>query len=440
MRRYVIIGIGAAGIAAAQAIRSHDPTADILPISEESYGFYSRPGLAYYLTGEIPEHQLFPFSDKDFKRLDIRPLHARVTRLEKAEHRIYLQDGMTVPYDRLLIATGARAASTQVPGINLKGVLKLDNMEDARQIIALTRKARSAVIVGGGITALELVEGLRARGMITDYLLRQDRYWSSVLDETESRIVEDRLKEKGVRIHYHSELAEILGRNGHVVSVRTKDGRQIGCDLVGIAIGIHPRINLAEASHLDVDRGILVNEYLQTSHEDIFAAGDVAQVYDPYLGKSVLDSLWGPAREQGHAAGLNMCGQKTIYVKKVAFNVTRLAGLTTTIIGSVGNGSDDDVVGIMRGDSETWRQLPDAIAAQDNFNINRLRILVGKQTLIGAIIMGDQTLSNPLHQLIERQVDISSIRLDLLKQNPPLADLIVDFWMQRRKSIASQYA
>lgn len=440
MRRYVIIGTGAAGIAAAQAIRSQDPTSDILPISEESFGFYSRPGLAYYLTGEIPEHQLFPFSDKDFKRLEIRPLHARVTRLDKSEHRIYLHDGTTVPYDRLLIATGAKAATTQVPGINLKGVLKLDNMEDAHRIIAMTRKAHSAVIVGGGITALELVEGLRARGMITDYLLRQDRYWSSVLDVTESRIVENRLKEEGVRIHYHSELAEILGRNGYVVSVRTKDGRQIECDLVAIAIGIHPRKELAVASHLEVDRGILVNEYLQTSHADIFAAGDVAQVYDPLLGKSVLDSLWGPAREQGHTAGLNMYGQKTIYLKKVAFNVTRLAGLTTTIIGSVGSGSDDDVVGIMRGDSETWRQLPDAIAAQDNFNINRLRILVGKQTLIGAIIMGDQTLSKPLHQLIERQVDITSIRLDLLKHNPPLADLIVDFWTQWRKPIASQYA
>jgi 3-phenylpropionate/trans-cinnamate dioxygenase ferredoxin reductase subunit len=131
----------------------------------------------------------------------------------------------------------------------------------------------------------------------------------------------------------------------------------------------------------------LVNEYLQTSHVDIFAAGDVAQVYDPFLCKSVLDSLWGPAREQGHAAGLNMCGQQTIYLKKVAFNVTRLAGLTTTIIGLVGNGSDEDIVGIMRGDSETWRQLPDGIAAQDNFNVNRLRILVGKQTLIGAIMV-----------------------------------------------------
>lgn len=440
MRRYVIIGTGAAGIAAAQAIRSKDPTADILPICEEPYGFYSRPGLAYYLTGEIPERQLYPFSEKDFRRLNLRPLHACVTRVDRFEHRIELHDGTIVPYDRVLIATGARAAGSKVPGSNLEGVIKLDNMDDARRIVKMTRNARSAVVVGGGITALELVEGLRARGVKTHYLLRRDRYWSNVLDETESRIVENRLKEEGVLIHYHSELAEILGRHGRVSAVRTQDGRYIQCELVAIAIGIHPRKELAEASGLETDRGILVNEYLQTSQPDIFAAGDVAQVYDPFMGKSILDSLWGPAREQGYAAGLNMCGQTTIYVKTVAFNVTRLAGLTTTIIGTVGNGSDDDVVGIMRGDSETWRQLPDAIAAQDNFNVNRLRILVGKQTLIGAIVMGDQTLSRPLHQLIEKRVDTTDIRRHLLKPNPPLADLIVDFWTQWRESYASQYA
>jgi len=440
MRRYVIIGTGAAGVAAAQGIRSKDPAADILPICEETYGFYSRPGLAYYLTGEIPERQLYPLNEKDFRRLNLRPIHARVTRVNGSEHRIELDNGRIVPYDRLLIATGARAASSQVPGSKLEGVIKLDNMDDAHRFVKMTRNACSAVVVGGGITALELVEGLRAQGVKTHYLMRRDRYWSNVLDETESRIVENRLKEDGVRIHYHSELAEILGRHGRVAAIRTQDGRRIECELVAIAIGIRPRKELAEASGLDTDRGILVNEYLQTSQPDIFAAGDVAQVYDPLLGKSVLDSLWGPAREQGHIAGLNMFGEKSIYIKTVAFNVTRLAGLTTTIIGTVGNGPDDDVVGIMRGDSETWRQLPDAIAAQDNFNVNRLRVLVGKQTLIGAIVMGDQTLSQPLHQLVEKRVDITNMRLILLKPNPPLADLIVDFWTQWRESYASQYA
>jgi len=200
--------------------------------------------------------------------------------------------------------------------------------------------------------------------------------------------------------------------------------------MVAVAIGIRPRINLAAEAGLKVDRGILVDEYLQTSSADIFAAGDVAQVHDPRTGKSVVDSLWGPAREQGHAAGLNMTGSAVPYIKAVPFNVTRLAGLTTTIIGMVGRGADSDLIGIARGDSETWRQLPDAIAAQSDFEVNHLRIMVGQQHLIGAILMGDQTLSQPLYHLISRQADIIPIRDQLLKPHVKLGDLIAHFWSE----------
>ena len=222
-----------------------------------------------------------------------------------------------------------------------------------------------------------------------------------------------------------------MGKRGRVAGVRTIDGHQLKCNLVAIAIGIRPRKELAEACGLQVDRGILVNEHMQTSSPDIFAAGDVAQVYDPVTEKYLIDSLWGPAREQGNAAGLNMAGYPTPYYKHVAFNVTRLANLTTTIIGTVGRGEDKDLFGIARGDSETWRQLPDAIAAQSDFDINRLRVLVGEKIILGAIVMGDQTLSQPLHHLITQRVDITPIRDQLLQRDAPLGDFIADFWTQR---------
>jgi NADPH-dependent 2,4-dienoyl-CoA reductase/sulfur reductase-like enzyme len=202
--------------------------------------------------------------------------------------------------------------------------------------------------------------------------------------------------------------------------------------LVAVAIGIRPRIELAVTAGLKTERGILVDEYLKTSAPNIFAAGDVAQVYDPFSGKSVVDSLWGPARAQGHAAGLSMAGIATPYIKAVPFNVTRLAGLTTTIIGTVGKGTDQDLLGIARGDSETWRQLPDAIAAQSDFDVNRLRIMVGTNRLIGAIVMGDQTLSQPLQCLIANQADITSIRNVLLDGHDRLGDVIANFWTEWR--------
>jgi nitrite reductase (NADH) large subunit len=431
--RYVIIGSGAAGIAAAESIRRQDSKASILMLGEEMHGYYSRPGLAYYLTGEIGEKQLFPFNKQDFEHIGLHLLHAQVKHLDPHEHYVALQNGRQVPYDRLLIATGARAATAKVPGIDMEGVVKLDNLDDARRILKLARKARTAVVVGGGITALELVEGLRARGVRTHYFLRRERYWSNVLDETESSIVEHRLVEEGVKIHYHTDLAEILGKRGRVAGVLTADGKQVKCGLVAVAIGIRPRKELAEAAGLEVERGILVDEYLSSSYPDIFAAGDVAQVYDPILEKSILDSLWGAARSQGSAAGSNMAGGATPYHKPIAFNVTRLAGLTTTIIGAVGCGEDDDLMGIARGDSETWRELPDVITAQDNFEVNRLRLSVGAHTLRGAIVMGDQTLSRPVHQLVSEQVDITTIREQLLAPGAPIADLIADFYTQWNK-------
>jgi nitrite reductase (NADH) large subunit len=425
---HVIIGSGVAGIAAIEAIRSIDSASGITLIGDDPYGFYSRPGLAYYLTGELHDKALFPRTTDDFRKLKFRYVRGRVTGIRRAEHSLELEDQSQIAYDRLLIAVGAQATPLEVPGAALQGVLKLDHMSDAKLILKHARRGRTAVVVGGGITALELTEGLRARGMKVHYLLRGDRYWSNVLDEHESKIIEHRLQEEGVTLHYHAEISEVTGKNDRVTSARLLKGQLLKCDLLAYAIGIRPRLDLAKQAGLAIDRGILVNEYLQTDDPDIFAAGDVAQAYDPLSGRSILDSLWTPARQQGCAAGLNMAGRTTAYIKAPPFNVTRLAGLTTTIIGTVGRGRDDDLVGIARGDSETWRQLPDSMVAQTGFDVNRLRVLVGEKTLLGAIVMGDQSLSLPLEKMITGNVDISPIREKLLSPSTKIADVIAEFW------------
>ncbi len=431
MYKYLIVGAGAAGVAAVEAIRKLDPTGEITQVCEENAGYYSRPGLAYYLSGETSEDSLFPFHDFDFSRLKVQQVHAQAKKIIPVEHRVLLNNGNSLTYNKLLIATGAKASVSKVPGLELEGVIKLDNLEDVRRILKLAHRRRTAVIVGGGITALELVEGFRARGATVHYFLRGDRYWSNVLDETESHIVEHRLKEEGIQLHYQTELAEIIGNRGKVVGVQTTDGKKIKCDAVGIAIGIQPKKGLAEEAGIKTERGISVNEYLNTSVDDIFAAGDVAEVFDPTLGKPILDSLWAPARKQGYAAGQNMAGMKVTYIKGVPFNVTRLAGLTTTIIGAIGGRDvDADVVGIVRGDSEGWRQMPDAIVTQANFDVNRLRVLVGEKYLVGALLMGDQTLSRAIHHIIVDRIDITPIREKLIQPGNSVIDVIADFWSE----------
>jgi NAD(P)H-nitrite reductase large subunit len=432
MRQYVIIGAGAAGVAAAEAIRSQDRSGRIILLSEEAQGYYSRPALAFYLTGELPESQLFPFSSRDFHNLGVQPHHARAVRVHTDAHKVELENGSMLPYDRLVIATGAAASPLKVPGGQAQGVVKLDSLEDARQILRLARKQRQAVVVGGGITALELVEGLVAQGVKVHYFLRGQRYWNNVLDETESKIVEHRLREDKVQLHYQTELEEILTAGDRVIGVRTRDGQQIRCGIVAAAIGVRPRIELGAASGLKVDRGLVVDEYLRTSAPDVFAAGDAAQVIDDATGQVTMNTLWALARDQGLIAGLNMAGSCTSYSPAVPFNVTRLACLTTTIIGKVGTGEDLDLQGIARGDSETWRQLPDAIAAQAVFDINRLRLMIVGERLVGAVVMGDQTLSRPLQQLILGNVNIFSIRDRILKPGAPVADILAGFWTEYR--------
>jgi NAD(P)H-nitrite reductase large subunit len=434
--RYVIIGSGVAGYSAIEAIRSVDQAGEIVMVSNDPHGYYSRPGLAYYLTGELQDKTLYPRTAEDYKQLKFSFLKGRVTRILRSEYALEIDGKSRLTYDKLLIAVGARALPLEIPGAGFDGVVKLDHMTDAKNILKLAKSGKTAVVVGGGITALELAEGLLACGIHVHYLLRGDRYWSNVLDQHESKTVEDRLKAEGVELHYHAKLKEIVGKKNRVSGVRLEGGQTIKCDMVAYAIGIHPCMELVQETGLTLDRGILVDEHLQTNDPDIFAAGDVAQAFDPLSGRSVLDSLWNPARDQGKAAGLNMAGRKTAYLKSPPFNVTRLVGLTTTIIGTVGRGEDKDVTGIARGDSETWRDLPDAIEAQSGFDINHMRLLIGEKTLIGAVLMGDQKLSWPLQKMIAGGADISPIREKLMVPEAPIADLIADFWVTWRKQVA----
>jgi len=321
-----------------------------------------------------------------------------------------------------------------MPGSNAYGIVKLDNLSDARHILKQIKGRKSAVVVGSGITALEIVEALVTRGLGVHLIMRSDRYWKNVLSENEARIIETRLKENGVKIYYHAQLAEILTRNNRVTGVRTQDNQQIKCELLAVAIGIRPRTALASAAGLIIDRGLLTNEYLETSAVDIFAAGDVAQVFNPLTGKSGLQSLWSTARRQGEIAGANIAGQRKPYHKTIDFNVTRLVDLPTTIIGSVGSDRDKDFQDIVRGESETWRQKGDAIAVQSNGNGNHVRVMVGSQTLLGAVVMGDQAISQSLQELITRQVIITPIRAELLEPGAPINDLLNRFRLKNRNN------
>ena len=430
-RSYVIVGNGPAGVAAAEAIRGRDPGAVVTIIGDEKVPFYSRPGLAYLLAGSIPERQLFSRPDESYRRLGIHRSTARVERLDTDGHRLWLGDGRSVLYDRLLLAVGARALRPQVPGIDLEGVVTLDNLEDARRILRLAKRARRAAVVGGGITALELAEGLAAQGVETHYLMRKDRYWGNVLEPEESALVQTRLVEEGVRLHNQVELMRVLDGRGRVSAIEVSGGRRLSCDLLAVAIGIQPRLELALQAGLATKQGILADEFFQTSAPDVYAAGDVAEVLDPTTGVRVLDSLWSVAIEQGRAAGSNMAGAGQVYRRPPSFNVTRIGGVTTTVIGAVGSGRvDDDLVSLSRGDSQSWREHAEGFAMVSDAGVSRMRVLVGKEWIVGAVVMGDQTWSRPLQDLVRRRVDIRPMRDLLLNRPGELPTILQAIWKE----------
>jgi NAD(P)H-nitrite reductase large subunit len=426
-----MIGSGPASISAAQAIRSVDASAQIMLLSAEPHGYYSRPGLAYYLAKEIPEDRLHPFSAEDFARLGIGMVAERAVAIDAAAHTVTLASGQAMGYDRLLIATGSQAIPVGVPGAALDGVVKLDDMNDARDVIRRCSRAKAAVVVGGGITALEIVEGLRAHRVHVHYFMRKDRYWGNVLSETESRIVEQGLADQGVEIHHFAELAEVLGdARGHVVGVRTVAGQQIGCEMVAVAIGVLPLTQLARSAGILCGRGILVDEYLRSNVADIFAAGDVAEVCDPLTDRRTMEVLWNSAKEKGRVAGLNMASEQlTAYNEGAPLNVTRLAGFKITIMGTVGGGGEDsDLKGISRGDSETWRQAGNSAVVECRAGDANVRLILGEHTIDGAVVMGDQALSFPLQELIGARADVSAVLPALRAPAAPVAPLLGEFY------------
>jgi NAD(P)H-nitrite reductase large subunit len=385
------------------------------------------------LSGEIPEDMLFSRSNKDYQALNLNLIHTCIQEIIPEKCCVKLDRGQFMPYDALLLATGAQAVGVKIPGVDLEGVFSMDTLEDARKIVDHIRKCRRGVVIGGGITALEIVEGLHSRGLETHYLLRKDRYWRGVLDPEESAIIEARLADQGIRLHHNSEVRRIYGKKGRVAGVELEGGESIPCDMLGIAAGIRPRMSLAVNAGLAVDRGVLVDEMMRTCDPRIFAAGDVAQVYDPVVDKHVLDSLWNTALEQGRVAGENMSGRKVSYRRRVPFNVTRLAGIVTTIIGTVGQGGGDpDLVAIARGDSEIWRARPEAFVAEAKDRVDRVRILGIQNQLVGAVVMGDQTLSRPLQHMIAEGVDIQPIRQHLLDEPESMCSTLMDYWESRK--------
>ncbi len=433
MTHYVIVGNGAAGATAAETIRAHDAQGRITIISAEAGPMYSRPGLAYVLLREIPPGQVYARRLEWYAQLGLELVHDTAVSIDVRQQKVQLGSGRALPYDKLLIATGARAVPPPYTGADLQGVVYLDTLEGTKSLLRQARRARRAVVIGGGITALELSEGLAHQGVDTHYLVRGDQLWGKVFNVAEAKMLETRMIAHGVTIHYQTEVQEILGNwRGRVRGVVLRDGHEFKCDLVGVAIGVKPQLDMVQNTPIALDRGILVNEFLQSSVPGIYAAGDCAQVYDRWTQKHMLDILWPSAVAEGRAAGLNMTGHSYPYQKGAPFNACLLFGLHITTMGQVNpHPAETNAVfqHLSRGSSEVWYTAPRSYnSAWVGDGPNTLRLVASDDKLVGALLIGNQRLADPLRYLLENGISLAGWEEALSVGGALLQQRILDFW------------
>ncbi|MCX8103927.1 MAG: FAD-dependent oxidoreductase [Candidatus Bipolaricaulota bacterium] len=417
MNRYVMVGASAAGVTAAETLRRYDPNSEIVMVSDERV-IYSRPLLSYYLAGKLNEEQLLYRPRDFFERYKIKALFTRAVGLDPEKSQVHLQDGSAITYDKLLLATGASPRFPAIEGIRERaGVFGLRKLEeDAKAILSWLPQARRAVVLGGGLVGLKAAAALKERGLNVTVLVDSPHALSQMLDESSARIFEGLFERNGVPIRTKAKPVALLGKK-NVEGVQLASGEVFPCDLVIVGKGVDPNLELLQDTKLRKDYGVLVDDHLRTSVENIYAAGDVAQVRDVVRGEPWINALWPCAVEQGRIAALNMLGRETRYRGSMRMNSVQFfgvpvisAGLAVLTPGPLGGRSGEH--------DETLESRPAP-------GIYR-KIFLKDDTIVGFVLVGEVPIeaAGLLRILMDRRVNVADVKEELLELGPDLGYLL----------------
>ena len=310
----VIIGNGIAGVTAARHIRKKSDF-QITIISSESPYFFSRTALMYVYMGHMKFEHTQPYEDHFWEKNRIQLKQGLVTELISKDKKLKLEDGSEVSFDKLILATGSKPNFFGWKGQDLKGVQGLYAKQDLELMEQNTKGIKKALIIGGGLIGIEMAEMLLSRGIEVHFLIREKNFWGSVLPKEESNLIMEHLKKHhGLVMHYEEELDEVLGdQNGRVEALMTKKGTRIEGQFLGVTVGVRANIEFVKSSGIEVNRGVLVNDFLETSIPDCYAIGDCSELRAPQPGRRAIEQVWYTGRMMGETVARTICETPTEY-------------------------------------------------------------------------------------------------------------------------------
>ncbi len=393
--RLIVIGNGLAGTISSKTFRELDPKAKIDIFAEEKYLYYPRPNLIEFLAGHIPQDSLFAFSKEWYENQNI-DLHLGepIKTIDPDSKEVELKSGERTKYDTLLLADGAHSFIPPFRGTEKRGIFTLRTLDDSLAIIEWVKDHTNAAIIGGGLLGLEIARAIHSRGVEIQVVEFFDRLLPRQLDANGAAVLKAQIEDMGISVRLGVATEEMMGRD-RVNGLRFKGGEELEAETAIVAAGVMPNIRLAKEAGLATDKGIIVNDYLQTSHTDIFAAGDNIQHRDRIYG--IIPASFNQAR----IAAFNISGQERKYEGTVLSNTLKVVGLDVTSIG---------LVNPEEGTSEEFRK-----ERREQGIYKKIVIQDGK--VVGAIWMGTRDKVNDISRIILQKIDVGKWKNSLLEDD-----------------------
>jgi len=331
----VIIGNGISGITTARWIRKLSDH-QITVISEETDYFFSRTALMYIYMGHMRFQDTQPYENWFWEKNRINLLRDRVKSIDIPNKTLNMRDTSDVKYDKLVLALGSEPNKFGWPGQDLDGVQGMYSAQDLEGMEKYSEGLKHAVIVGGGLIGIEMAEMFHSRHIPVTFLVREESYWNMVLASGESAMVNRVINKNGIDLRLSTELKEILAdENGKCRAAVTNKGDEIPCQFVGLTAGVHPNIAFIKETEIETQKGIVVDEHLETSVKDIYAVGDCAQLRNPPPGRRPIEAVWYVGRMMGETAAYNICGKPVDYQPGIWFNSAKFFDIEYQVYGTV---------------------------------------------------------------------------------------------------------